>query len=162
MYAAAAGGQARRGFAKSGAKPLPVAADRRRTTRAHVLGGAEDIGTDFHADIFAWLEPHRTGMTTRWRTRYRRPFLARPREGCRSARRSAASTASRLGQRAHLRPRRRMRCGWVPWLHAIVHMAKPAEGNSRCWYWAADRPFSGIDMDALASGMAKFEGRVRV
>jgi hypothetical protein len=44
------------------------------------------------------------------------------------------------------------------WLHAIVHMAEPAEGNSRCWYWAADRPFSGIDMDALASEMAEFEG----
>ena len=41
-------------------------------------------------------------------------------------------------------------------LHGIVHMAEPDEGNSRYWYRAADRPFSG--MGALPSEMGEFEG----
>ena len=41
------------------------------------------------------------------------------------------------------------------WLHGIVHMAEPDEGNARYWYRAAGRAFPG--MGALASEMAKFE-----
>jgi len=41
------------------------------------------------------------------------------------------------------------------WLHGIVHMAEPDEGNSRYWYRAAGRPFPG--MAALSAEMAAFE-----
>ena len=44
------------------------------------------------------------------------------------------------------------------WLHGIVHMAEPAEGNARHWYRAAGRPFPGLG--ALASEMGEF-GRGR-
>jgi hypothetical protein len=40
-------------------------------------------------------------------------------------------------------------------LHGIVHMAVPDEWNSRYWYRAAGRPFSG--MAALQAEMAAFE-----
>lgn len=41
------------------------------------------------------------------------------------------------------------------WLHGIVHMAEPDEGNSRYWYRQAGRPFPG--MNALADEMAALE-----
>ncbi len=46
------------------------------------------------------------------------------------------------------------------WLHAIVHMAEPDEGNSRYWYRAAGRPFPG--MQALKSEMAALEQALTV
>lgn len=45
------------------------------------------------------------------------------------------------------------------WLHGIVHMAEPDEGNSRYWYRAAGRPFPG--MEALQVEMAEFETALR-
>ena len=41
------------------------------------------------------------------------------------------------------------------WLHGIVHMAEPDEGNSRYWYRMACRAFPG--MAALSAEMAAFE-----
>jgi hypothetical protein len=41
------------------------------------------------------------------------------------------------------------------WLHGIVHMAEPDEGNSRYWYRMAARPFPG--MTALSAEMSAFE-----
>jgi len=41
------------------------------------------------------------------------------------------------------------------WLHSIVHMAEPDEGNSRYWYRMAGRLFPG--MAALDAEMAAFE-----
>jgi hypothetical protein len=35
------------------------------------------------------------------------------------------------------------------WLHGIVHMVEPDQGNSRYWYHRAGRPFPG--MGAAAS-----------
>ena len=46
------------------------------------------------------------------------------------------------------------------WLHGIVHMAQPDEGNSRYWYRAAGRSFSG--MAALTTEcVGRRDGRVR-
>ena len=41
------------------------------------------------------------------------------------------------------------------WLHGIVHMAEPAEGNACHWYRAAGRPFPR--MGVLASEAGEFE-----
>ncbi len=41
------------------------------------------------------------------------------------------------------------------WLHGIVHMAEPDEGNSRYWYRMAARPFPG--MAALSAEISAFE-----
>ncbi len=45
------------------------------------------------------------------------------------------------------------------WLHGVVHMAEPDEGNSRYWYRQAGRPFPGMralaaEMDALEQVLA--------
>jgi hypothetical protein len=45
------------------------------------------------------------------------------------------------------------------WLHGIVHMAEPDEGNSRYWYRAAHRAFPG--MSALQSEMREIEAALR-
>ena len=45
------------------------------------------------------------------------------------------------------------------WLHGIVHMAEPDEGNARYWYRAAGRPFPG--MAALDAEMAEIERALR-
>ncbi|OGB93078.1 MAG: hypothetical protein A2Z31_03840 [candidate division NC10 bacterium RBG_16_65_8] len=34
------------------------------------------------------------------------------------------------------------------WLHGIVHMVEPDQGNSMYWYRQADRPFPGMDAAA--------------
>jgi hypothetical protein len=41
------------------------------------------------------------------------------------------------------------------WLHGIVHMAEPDEGNSRYWYRMAGRSFPG--MTALEAEKDDFE-----
>lgn len=41
------------------------------------------------------------------------------------------------------------------WLHGMVQMAEPDEGNSRYWYRAAGGPFPGTG--ALASEAGEFE-----
>jgi hypothetical protein len=46
------------------------------------------------------------------------------------------------------------------WLHGIVHMAEPDEGNSRYWYRVAGRPFPG--MSALKNEMAALERALTV
>jgi hypothetical protein len=34
------------------------------------------------------------------------------------------------------------------WLHGIVHMVEPDQGNSRYWYRRAGRPFPGMESAA--------------
>jgi hypothetical protein len=45
------------------------------------------------------------------------------------------------------------------WLHGIVHMAEPDEGNSRYWYRHAQRAFPG--MAALNEEMTALEAALQ-
>ena len=45
------------------------------------------------------------------------------------------------------------------WLHAIVHLVEPDEGNSKYWYQRAGRPFPG--MSAAASEIAALRAALR-
>ena len=45
------------------------------------------------------------------------------------------------------------------WLHGIVHLVEPDEGNSKYWYQRAGRPFPG--MSAAASEIAALRAALR-